>query len=95
MVVLSKNKNRPSIIINFVLMFGGSHYVQTMCCNFKETHSSLVLTMDGTDCDGVVYLQVKSRAAVVLTGWHLVTGTGRKVRSHHHIVPLDTVLGLE
>jgi len=76
-------------------MFGGSHYVQTMCCNFKETHSSLVLTMDGTDCDGVVYLQVKSRAAVVLTGWHLVTGTGGGVRGHRHIVPCHIMLGVE
>ena len=44
--------------------------------------SSLILTIDGTDCEGVVCPQDQSRAAVVLTGAHLVTGTGGGVRVH-------------
>ena len=44
--------------------------------------SLLVSTVDGTDCEGVECPQDQSRAAVVLTGAHLVTGTGGGVRVH-------------
>ena len=60
-----------------------------------DAFSLLVSTVDGTDSDGVVCLQVQSRAAVVLTGGHLLTGAGGGVRGHSHIVSFHTVLSVE
>ena len=44
--------------------------------------SSLISAIDGTEGEGVGFFKFKSRAAVVLTGAHLVTGTGGGVRVH-------------
>ena len=55
----------------------------TLCYHSNDVSLSfLVPTVDGTDCEGVVCPQDQSRAAVVLTGAHLVTGTGGGVRVH-------------
>ncbi len=54
--------------------------------------SFLVLTVDGTDCEGVVCPQDQSRTGVVLTGTHLLTRTGGGVRGDYHTIPLHSML---
>ncbi len=54
--------------------------------------SFLVLTVDGTDCEGVVCPQDQSRIGVVLTGTHLLTRTGGEVRDDYHTIPLHSML---
>ena len=44
--------------------------------------SSLICAIDGTEGEGVVFFKFKSRAAVILTGAHLVIRTGGGVRVH-------------
>ncbi len=57
--------------------------------------SFLVPTVDGTDCEGVVCLQDQSRTGVVLTGTHLLIGTGGVVRGDYHTIPLHSMLSGE
>ena len=56
------------------------------------SRSLLVPTVYGTDCEGVACPQDQSRAAVVLNGAHLVTGTGGGVRVHWHTISLHNIL---
>ena len=58
-------------------------YSLTIDHSIKDIPLSLLgPTVDGTDGEGVACPQDQSRAAVILTGAHLVTGTGGGVMVH-------------